>query len=78
MKQTLIEKIISHKVGKTVHSGDIEFVPVDLVMGTDGTTPLALKIFEDYHIKRVAIPEKQIYHCRWNSLQTNMAYEIIR
>ena len=55
MKQTLIEKIISHKVGKTVHSGDIEFVPVDLVMGTDGTTPLALKIFEDYHIKRVAI-----------------------
>lgn len=61
MKQTLIEKIISHKVGKTVHSGDIEFVPVDLVMGTDGTTPLALKIFEDYHIKRVAIPEKIIF-----------------
>lgn len=61
MKQTLIEKIISNKLGKNVYSGDTEFVPIDLVMATDGTAPLALKIFEKYNIKKVLNPEKIVF-----------------
>ena len=40
---TLVEKILSKKVGYEVCAGDSIEVEVDLAMTHDGTTPLAYK-----------------------------------
>lgn len=47
MGQTIIEKILSGHSGQTAHAGDIVVAEVDLIMGQDGTSPLAIKAFED-------------------------------
>lgn len=46
MNQTLVEKILSKKIGKTVKAGDMIIVDVDGVMATDTTGPYALQAFE--------------------------------
>ncbi|SFR57431.1 3-isopropylmalate dehydratase large subunit [Anaeromicropila populeti] len=61
MGQTLIEKMISLKLGRDIYKGQSVFVPVDIIMGTDGTTPLALKVLEEYNINKIKNPEKIIF-----------------
>lgn len=46
MASTIIEKILSRKVGKDVYPGDIIVSPVDLVFAHDGTMPLVLERME--------------------------------
>ncbi|MCL2151407.1 MAG: 3-isopropylmalate dehydratase large subunit [Oscillospiraceae bacterium] len=58
MKQTLIEKVISNKVGKSVYANDTIFSPIDLVMGTDATTPLTIEIFNELGLEYVVNPHR--------------------
>ena len=45
--QTIIEKILSSHSGQKVYANDIVVSGVDFVMGQDGTSPLAIRAFED-------------------------------
>ena len=47
MGQTIIEKILSSHSGQESRANDIVVARVDLVMGQDGTSPLAIRAFED-------------------------------
>lgn len=47
MGQTIIEKILSSHSGQQVHANDIVVARVDFIMGQDGTSPLAIRAFED-------------------------------
>lgn len=58
MGQTIIEKILSSHSGKEVKAGDIIVANVDLVMGQDGTSPLAIRAFNDMNGEKVFDPEK--------------------
>jgi len=44
--QTISEKILSAKSGAEVHAGDIAVCDVDLVIGTDASSPMAIDYFE--------------------------------
>ncbi len=46
MGQTISEKILSQKVGRKVHPGELIVCDVDGVMATDTTAPYAIKSFE--------------------------------
>ena len=46
MGQTLAEKLISKRAGRPVKAGEIVVVPVQGVMGSDVTIPLAVRSFE--------------------------------
>ncbi len=58
MGQTIIEKLISKRIGEKVFAGEEIWCPVDLVMGTDATAPLAIDIFEKSLIKNVYDSDK--------------------
>ena len=47
LKQTIAEKIISRHCERTVSAGDIVVAPVDGVMATDATAPLAIQAFRE-------------------------------
>lgn len=47
LSQTIIEKILSEKSGQKAFANDIVIAQVDFVMGQDGTTPLAIRAFEE-------------------------------
>ncbi|MCL4868599.1 MAG: 3-isopropylmalate dehydratase large subunit [Anaerolineae bacterium] len=47
MGYTVAEKIIANHVGEPVHAGEVHMVPVDGVMATDTTAPLAIKAFRE-------------------------------
>ncbi|MCL6612263.1 MAG: 3-isopropylmalate dehydratase large subunit [Peptococcaceae bacterium] len=47
MGQTIIEKILSAHSGQQVYANDIVVARVDFIMGQDGTSPLAIRAFED-------------------------------
>ncbi len=55
---TISEKIISAHVGRRVQAGDLVVTPVDGVMATDTTGPLALKAFAEMGGSRVFDPSK--------------------
>ncbi|HIP15987.1 MAG TPA: 3-isopropylmalate dehydratase large subunit, partial [Methanothermococcus okinawensis] len=44
---TLVEKIISKKLGREVYEGDTVEVDIELAMTHDGSTPLAVKAFKE-------------------------------
>ena len=46
MNQTLVEKILSKKVGKRISAGELIITAVDGVMATDTTGPFAIQAFE--------------------------------
>lgn len=46
MQQSIVEKILSRKVGREVKAGDLIITKVDGVMATDTTAPYAIKSFE--------------------------------
>lgn len=58
MMQTVAEKILSRKAGKTVHAGELVVVSVDGVMATDTTAPSALKAFEKMGGQKVWNPDR--------------------
>ncbi len=58
MKQTLAEALLSRKAGKPVKAGEITLVDLDFLMGQDGTSPLAIKVFKEMGATRVFDPEK--------------------
>lgn len=58
MGQTVSEKIISRHIGRSVGAGDLVVTPVDGVMATDTTAPLALKAFEKMGGTKVFDPSK--------------------
>lgn len=47
MPQTIAEQILSRHAGRRVRAGDIVIVPVDGVMATDATAPMAIRAFRE-------------------------------
>jgi 3-isopropylmalate/(R)-2-methylmalate dehydratase large subunit len=47
MGQTISEKILSARSGRTVHQGELTVVNVDCIMATDTTAPYAIKAFRE-------------------------------
>ena len=60
MGQTLVEKILSAKVGHPVKAGDIVISPVDLAYVQDGTGPLTFRQMEKMGIARAKDPKRAI------------------
>ncbi len=59
MGMTLIEKMFAEKLERPQESaGETLFAPVDLVLGTDVTVALSVKIFEEMGAKKVFDPSK--------------------
>jgi len=58
MGKTIAEKIFSNHTNKDVKAGDIVIAKLDALMGQDGTSPLAIKVFEELGGTRVINPEK--------------------
>ncbi|MFQ6052080.1 MAG: 3-isopropylmalate dehydratase large subunit [Candidatus Hydrothermarchaeota archaeon] len=58
MGKTMAEKILSKKSGRDAYAGDIVLADVDFAMGQDGTTPLAIKSFNEMNGKEVWNGEK--------------------
>lgn len=58
MGKTIAEKILSTKSGEDLKAGDSAFITVDLIVGTDGTAPLAISEFEKIKGCHVRYPER--------------------
>lgn len=58
--QTFAEKVLSEKSGRRVNVGDIVVCEADLILGTDGSTPMAIEGFEHMGGSAVAFPERVI------------------
>jgi 3-isopropylmalate/(R)-2-methylmalate dehydratase large subunit len=56
--KTIAEKILSKKSGKDAYANDIVVADVDFRMGQDGTSPLAIRAFEEMGGERVFAPER--------------------
>jgi 3-isopropylmalate/(R)-2-methylmalate dehydratase large subunit len=56
--KTIAEKILSDHSGQDAHAGEIVVANVDFIMGQDGTSPLAIKAFEDMGQTEVFDPSK--------------------
>lgn len=62
MGMTLVEKIFAHKLGvSSVSAGQVVFAPVDLIVGTDVTVPLSVKIFKEMGAERVFDESKIVF-----------------
>jgi len=62
MGMTIVEKIFANKLKKDkVSAGEDYFVPIDLIMGTDATVPLAAKVFEENGFNRVVNDSKVVF-----------------
>lgn len=58
MGKTIAEKIFSNHSSEDTKAGDIVVADVDFVMGQDGTSPLAIKAFEEMELSGVFDPQK--------------------
>lgn len=58
MGQTIAEKIFSRKATRNVKAGEIVVVDVDVIMGQDGTSPLAIKVLDEMNGGKVKDPSK--------------------
>jgi len=58
MGKTIAEKILGVHCGRDVSAGDIVICNVDFLMGQDGTSPLAIKSFNEMDGKKVFNPKK--------------------
>jgi 3-isopropylmalate/(R)-2-methylmalate dehydratase large subunit len=59
--QTISEKILSAKSGKTAFAGDVVVCAVDCALGTDGSTPMAIDYFEAMGGARVLNPGSIVF-----------------
>lgn len=57
MGKTIAEKILSKKSGQDVYANDLVVAKVDFRMGQDGTSPLAIRSFEEMGGEKVSEPE---------------------
>ena len=55
---TLTEQILSAHSDTEARAGDIVVCEADLILGTDGSTPMALDYFEAMSGRSVAFPER--------------------
>ncbi len=53
MSMTLVEKIFATRLEREVSAGEVLFAPLDMVLGTDVTVALSVKIFEEMGAERV-------------------------
>ncbi|MEW6229637.1 MAG: 3-isopropylmalate dehydratase large subunit [Bacillota bacterium] len=58
MGKTIAEKILSNHCGQDVRAGDLVLADVDFVMAQDGTSPLAIKAFNEMGGGKVFDPSK--------------------
>jgi 3-isopropylmalate/(R)-2-methylmalate dehydratase large subunit len=56
--RTISEKILSAKSGQDARAGDLVVCEVDRMIGTDGSTPMAIDYFEAMGAEAVAAPER--------------------
>jgi len=56
--KTRSEKILSAKSGRDARAGDLVVCEVDRMIGTDGSTPMAIDYFDAMGAERVAVPER--------------------
>jgi 3-isopropylmalate/(R)-2-methylmalate dehydratase large subunit len=56
--QTIVEKILSHHLGRPVKAGELVITPVGGVMATDTTASLAIKAFQEMGGTKVWDPNK--------------------
>lgn len=56
--KTISEKILSAKSGVDARAGDVVICEFDYVLGTDGSTPMAIDYFHEMGGERVARPER--------------------
>jgi 3-isopropylmalate/(R)-2-methylmalate dehydratase large subunit len=56
--KTIAEKILSRKSGQDARANDLVVADLDFRMGQDGTSPLAIRAFEEMHGKRVSDPQR--------------------
>jgi len=59
--QTISEKILSVKCGKSAYAGDVVVCPVDCALGTDASTPMAIDYFEAMGGVRVLNPGRIVF-----------------
>ncbi len=59
--QTISEKILSSRSGSAVRAGDIVVCKVDLVLGTDGSGPMAIDYFEQMRGVRLHDPARVFF-----------------
>jgi len=58
LSKTIAEKILSLKSGRDAKANDIVIADLDFVMGQDGTSPLAIKAFQDMQASKVFDPAR--------------------
>lgn len=58
MGKTIAEKILSNRSGQDVKANDIVIANLDFVMGQDGTSPLAIRAFQEMQAKSVFDPKR--------------------
>lgn len=91
--RTLAEKILAAKSNRAAHVGDIVVCEADLVLGTDGSTPTAIDVFEQMGGTSVLYPERVIlsrdhyapptseatrgYHARMESFASKQGVELL-
>jgi len=61
MGKTVAEKILSYKSGKILSAGDITVCPVDFLMASDATAPIAIKSFTEMGGKDVCRPDDIVF-----------------
>lgn len=62
MGMTLVEKIFAGKLGiSKISAGQAVFAPLDLILGTDVTVPLSVKIFKEMGAERVFDESKIVF-----------------
>jgi len=59
--KTISEKILSAKSGTDAHAGDFVVCEVDLVLGTDASSPMAIAYFEKMGGHRLFDPERVVF-----------------
>ena len=59
--QTMSEKILSSRSGASARAGDIVVCKADLVLGTDGSGPMAIDYFEQMGGERLRDPERVFF-----------------
>ena len=80
--QTISEKILSGRAGRRLCAGDIAICGVDLVVGTDGSGPMAIDYFERMGGSRLYDPSRVFFsldhYAPPNTAQTRAFHDRIR
>ena len=58
MGKTIAEKILSRKSGRDVKANDLVIADLDFALGQDGTSPLAIRAFNDMQGQKTFAPDK--------------------